>query len=705
MMADTPLHPLAHLVAPRSIALVGASERPGSIGEQTLTNLTKHSDFAGPLYLVHPKQTEMRGMQAWPSVADLPEAPDVALIVVPAAQVPRVVEDCAARGVRFAMILSSGFGEAGEEGAAAQDALVARARAAGMRIYGPNCPGLVNINLRLGLTFSPAYPEDLTSGPIGLATQGGGLGRNVLQAMERGIGVGLWASTGNEADLQVADFIDYMVDAPDIRVIVTMLEGVSDGPRLMAALARAAKAKKPVVALKIGKSDYGRKAAQSHTASLTGSAEVNSAVFREFGVIEVDDIDELADIAWLLARATPDARDGLAIYCGSGGTAALAADIVGTSGLRLSTFSEDTLASLGNDLPSYAAIENPVDTTTAVLADDSLTERTLQAVARDPDVAMVLVPNALEYGRASALQARAIAEVQEKVDIPILPIWMSDRLGEGYRHLVDTGFAPPRSLGKAIAATRRWVEYGKWRTAAGDLPATNHIAPADHAPRALSEVEGKSRLNAAGIRTLQSALAGSREEAIAVAERIGFPVVAKVASEHIAHKTEADGVHVGLADADAVGTAWDRIVAGAGRMHPEVQIDGALIEEMAPSGGIELMVGVTRDPVFGHILTFGLGGVHVEILRDVTRRLLPLDRPRAEAMMREIRGFALLDGARGRPRADVDAVIELLLALSRFVEAHADTIEEIDLNPVWVGPQGSGAVPLDALIVAREPRS
>lgn len=699
------LHPLANLVAPRSIALVGASERPGSIGEQTLTNLTNHSDFAGPLYLVHPTQTEMRGMQVWPSVADLPEAPDVALIVVPAAHVPQVVEDCAERGVRFAMILSSGFGEAGADGAAAQDALVARANVAGMRIYGPNCPGLVNINLRLGLTFSPAYPEDLTSGPIGLATQGGGLGRNVLQAMERGIGVGLWASTGNEADLQVADFIDYMVDAPDIRVIVTMLEGVSDGPRLVAALAKAAKAGKPVVALKIGRSEYGSKAAQSHTASLTGSAEVNSAVFREFGVIEVDDIDELADIAWLLSRATPGAGDGLAIYCGSGGTAALAADIVGISGLRLATFSDATLASLSADLPDYAAIENPVDTTTAVLADDSLTERTLGAVARDPDVALVLVPNALEYGRASALQAGAIAKVQQEIDIPILPIWMSDRLGEGYRTLVETGFAPPRSLGKAIAAARRWIEYGKWRDAGCNPPAIRQVKLSGHAARALSEAEGKARLNAAGIRTLRSSLAASRTEAIAAAESIGFPVVVKVASEGIAHKTEADGVHVNIADAAAVGVAWDRIVAGAAKIHPNVLIDGALVEEMAPAGGTELMIGVTRDPVFGHILTYGLGGVHVEILRDVTRRLLPLDRPRAEAMVRDIRGFALLDGARGRPPADIDALVELLLSLSRFVGENAESIEEIDLNPVWIGPEGAGAVPLDALIVTREPRS
>uniref|UniRef100_UPI0018EF743B CoA-binding protein n=1 Tax=Calothrix sp. FACHB-1219 TaxID=2692778 RepID=UPI0018EF743B len=363
---------LSRLIRPRSIALVGASDRQNSIGERTLTNLLDHSEFDGDIYLVNTTKDEIRGRRCWPSVASLPATPDLAVIVVPASGVLTVAEECAARGVPFAIVLTSGFGEAGEEGERAQARLKEIADAGGMRLYGPNCPGLTNVNHRLGLTFSPSFPHDLVKGPIGLATQGGGLGRNVMQAMDRGIGIGLWASTGNEVDLQVADFIHYMADAPDIKVIVTLLEGIKDGPRFVAALERAAANGKPVIALKVGKSEYGQRAAQSHTASLTGSAEVNSAVFRQFGVIEVDDIDELVDTAWLFARAQPGAAEGLAIYTSSGGTAALTADAVGLCGLTLATFAPHTRETLRELLPDYAAIDNPVDTTAAVLSDSDI---------------------------------------------------------------------------------------------------------------------------------------------------------------------------------------------------------------------------------------------------------------------------------------------------------------------------------------------
>ena len=342
---------IARLINPRSIALIGASEREASIGERTMTNLLQHSQFSGEVYLVNPTKQEIRGMRCWSSITALPATPDVAVVVVPASGVLAVIEECVARGVLFAVILSSGFGEAGAEGERAQQRMKEIAQAGGLRLYGPNCPGLVNVNQRLGLTFSPSFPHDLTKGPIGLATQGGGLGRNVMQAMERGIGIGLWASTGNEVDLQVADFIHYMADAPDIKVIATLLEGIKDGPKFIAAVRRAAQNGKPVIALKVGRSEYGRRAAQSHTASLTGSAEVNSAVFRQFGVIEVHDIDELVDTAWLFARAMPTAQEGIGIYCSSGGTAALTADAVGAGGLTLAEFAAETTAILKNKLP------------------------------------------------------------------------------------------------------------------------------------------------------------------------------------------------------------------------------------------------------------------------------------------------------------------------------------------------------------------
>lgn len=696
---------LSRLIHPRAIALVGASERPQSIGGRTLSNLLDHSQIDGELYLVNPTKSELRGHRCWPSIASLPQTPDVAVIAVPASGVIAVMEECAARGVPFAIILTSGFGEAGAEGERAQARLKEIAEQAGMRVYGPNCPGLTNVNARLGMTFSPSFPHDLVKGPIGLATQGGGLGRNVMQAMERGIGIGLWASTGNEVDLQVADFIHYMATAPDIKVIVTLLEGIKDGPRFLAALLCAADNGKPVIALKVGKSEYGQRAAQSHTASLTGSAEVNSAVFRQYGVIEVDDIDELVDTAWLFARAMPGEREEIGVYCSSGGTTALTADAVGTAGLKLAEFAPETIALLRSKLPDYAAVNNPVDTTAAVLSDADLVECTLGAVAADPNTGCVIAPIALDYGETTVRMAQTIIAAQKRVRSPIVPIWMSDRLGEGYRMLVAAGFAPPRSVGKAIAAIRRWTEWGRWRRSAADRPARRLPSAVPAAPagalRNLSELQAKALLEKAGIPLLPVAVARTREEARQLADGMGYPVVAKIASPDILHKSDIGGVRVGIADGAQLELAWDDIMASAGHHRPDAAIDGLLIEKMAPGGGVELMAGVTRDPVFGHVMTFGLGGVYVEILRDVTRRLLPLSPEDAASMVREMRCFPVLDGARGRPVADVPALERLLLGVSEFVTANAQRIEEMDLNPIWVGARGEGALPLDAVIVER----
>lgn len=694
------------LFNPRSIAVVGASDKPASIGARTLDNLLVHSKFEGDLFLVSTSRPEIAGRRCWRSVRELPSVPDVAVVVVPAAAVIEVIEQCAERGVKFAVVLTSGFGETGEEGRALEQHMLEIARRSGMRIYGPNCPGLCNVNARLGLTFSPSFPRDLTPGPIGIATQGGGLGRNVMQAMERGIGVAAWSSSGNEVDLQVADFIEYMADAPDIKVIVALIEGFKDGRRFVDAVRKAARQGKPVVALKIGRSDYGAKAAASHTASITGSAEVNSAALRQLGVIEVDDIDELVDTAWLLARQLPGAAEDVAVYCSSGGAAALTADAIGQQGMKMAIFSPETLASLTAQLPSFAAVNNPVDTTAAVISNPEMIDSTLLAVCRDPNVGVVVLPSSIDYGKVTLVTAEASIRAQKDSPVPILPIWMSDRLGEAFQAYARAGMVPARTVGKAIKAVRRWVDYGRWRRAThhlewGPWPTLGQPVPQGK-PLVLGEAEGKDWLSRHGVPVPGHALARTRQQAIEHAQRLGFPVVAKVASADILHKTEVGGVRIGLQDADAVGNAWDSIMAAVDSKAPNATVDGLLVERMAAAGGVETFVGVSRDPVFGHVLTFGLGGIYVEIFKDVSRRLLPLQRPEAEAMIREIRSFALLNGARGRPKADVEALTELLMKVSDFVGAHADRIDELDLNPVWVGPAGQGVLVLDAVILGRE---
>lgn len=674
-----------------------------------MANLVEHSDFSGTVYLINRTKPEINGRKCWPSVVALPATPDLVVIAVPAESVMEVLTESADRGVAFAIILTSGFGEVGEEGLKAEQQMRDIAARSGMRLYGPNCPGLCNVNSRLGFTFSPAFQHDLRSGPIGLATQGGGLGRNVMQAMDRGAGIGLWCSTGNEVDLQVSDFIHYMADAPDIRVIVTLLEGIKDGARFVRAVQHAARMGKPVIGLKVGRSEYGRKAAQSHTASITGSAEVNSAAFKQLGVIEVDDIDELIDTAWLFVRQMPGARSELGVYCSSGGTTALTADMIGTAGLTLATFAPQTLAVLASCLPSYAAINNPVDTTTAVMSNVDLIDATMLAVCQDPGVALVVLPFALDYGDTTLRTAEAAIRVQKQSPVPIVPIWMSDRAGSGFQALAQAGMVPIRSAGKAAKAIKRWCDYAVWRAQADlsfrplildRVPVVTN-AP-DHLPSAaLPEPDGKRWLQAAGIAVPKMDVATSEAQAVAIAEKIGFPVVAKIVSPDIQHKSDVGGVRVGLTDAAAVRAAWAGIHTAVKSAMPKARIEGLLIEQMLPAGGVETLIGVSRDPVLGHMLTFGLGGVYVEIFKDVSRRLLPLSAHEADAMVREVRSYPLLSGARGRAACDVGALRDVLLKVSAFVVAHADDIDEMDLNPVWVGPAGQGAVALDAVIVGR----
>jgi acyl-CoA synthetase (NDP forming) len=377
---------------------------------------------------------------------------------------------------------------------------------------------------------------------------------------------------------------------------------------------------------------------------------------------------------------------------------------VGTAGLALAEFAPQTTALLRSKLPDYAAIDNPVDTTAAVLSDADLIESTLGAVAADPNTGCVVTPIALDYGETTIRMAQTIIAAQQRVRSPIVPIWMSDRLGEGYRMLVAAGFAPPRSVGKAIAAIRRWTEWGRWHRSAAGRPARRlpAAAPAVQGEvRKLSELQAKALLAKAGIPLLPVAVARTRDEARRIADGMSYPVVAKIASPDILHKSDIGGVRVGIADGAQLELAWDDIMASARHHMPDAAIDGLLIEKMAPGGGVELMAGVTRDPVFGHVMTFGLGGVYVEILRDVTRRLLPLSPADAASMVREMRCFPVLAGARGRPVADVPALERLLLGVSEFVMANAARIEEMDLNPIWVGAVGEGALPLDAVVVER----
>ncbi|CAB3846184.1 Trans-feruloyl-CoA synthase FCS1 [Achromobacter anxifer] len=695
-----PFADLSRFINPRNVAVVGASARESSQGRRLYDNLVLHSSVPGEIYAVNPAYQEIGGRPCWPSISALPEAEiDVALIMINAALVLDTLRQCVARGIPYAVVMTSGFSEAGEEGRRLEREIAELCEATGLHVYGPNCPGFVNVRDRLGMTFSPAFKDDLNAGSIGLATQGGGLGRNLLQGLSFGQGVGLWFSAGNEVDLEIPDFIAHMANDPKISVIALLMEGVKNGRRLTAALELARAGNKPVVVLKVGRSEAGVRAAQSHTASVAGTAAVNSAVFRQFGAIEVDDLDQLLAVSRLLTRITPKSGKGLCIYTFSGGTAALAADIAGAADLPMAAFSPATKAALRERLPDFASINNPVDTTADILRNPAASADCLRAICADPSVGTVLFPIPMDYGVITDGMAQAIATVAAETETLIVPVWMSRRLGGGFQLLESAGLLPFLSLSDAIAALAKAVP---WQRCAGQPTATApHAEAAGGGARMLSEAAAKQLLREAGLPIPQGTVVTSAAQAAVAAERLGFPVVMKVVSAQIAHKTEAGGVRLGIASAGAAREAYAAIHEAVARHNPDAVIDGILVERMLPPGGREVLVGVHSDAAFGLVLTFGLGGIFVETIRDVAHRMIPLSRDDARALLREIRYAEVLDGVRGQAPADLAALEDLILKVSDYAWNHRDTLQEIELNPVWVGAEGQGAMPLDALIGLR----
>ncbi|MGQ4600687.1 acetate--CoA ligase family protein [Nocardia sp. R6R-6] len=687
---------LKALVDPGSIAIIGASDRPGSLGARSVENVLVHSKFDGNAHLISKSKPEIAGRTTFGSIADVPGEIDVAMLVVPAAATLGVLRECAEAGVKFAIVFTSGFGEMGAAGKAAEREMLAIGRGSGMRIYGPNSPGLCNLNKPLGMMFSPSFQVDQHPGAIGLATQGGGIGRCFLQGMERGVGVGLWASTGNEVDLTVADFIRYMADADDLTTIATAMEGIKNGPDFMDAVMYAAERNKPVIALKVGRSEYGARAVASHTGSLSGAVEVNRAALKQAGVVEVDDIDQLIDTASLFARRRPTGTGSVAVYGFSGGGCAMTADAVGAAGLDLAVFGEQTLAALGDALPEYAAINNPVDATSDILTRPEIGAASLLATAEDSNVGVVVYPFPCDYDQLTGGIAAAIVETQQQTRTPIVPIWMSDRLGAGFRELVAGGMTPIGSIERGVAAVRRWADWPGSRPAEGWRPIGP--GPRKHA-RTSTEVRGKELLAAHGITVPRGQLARTPEEAADIARDLGGSVVLKVVSAQITHKSDVGGVVVGLTE-DTVAQGYKSIITAVAEAAPSAVVEGVLVEAAADDG-VDVLIGVTQDPTFGPVLTFGLGGIYVELFADVSRRLLPLTRESALRMVGETRCSAILDGLRGGARSDVEALVDLLIAISDLVVADHD-IQELEMNPVRVHPDGQGVTVLDVVLVRGE---
>jgi acyl-CoA synthetase (NDP forming) len=694
---------IERLVRPRRVAVVGASDRAGSLGHSTYVNVRNNSVIAGGAVAVNPRYASVLGDPCYPNVSDVPgEQIDVAVVLVSADLALDVVKDCAAAGVAHLVMLSSGFAETGPAGRELQEQLVGAARAAGIRVYGPNSPGLANIADRVLMSMSPVAGADVTAGPVGLVTQGGGIGRALMQWMDRGLGIGLWCSPGNEADLDVADFVNHMVDDERIRVIGVVIEGFNAGPKFLEVARRARAAGKPIVALKVGRSEYGQKSAASHTASIAGNDAVASALFVQHNIVRVDDVDEMGETLALFTQALAAADRDVArtcVYSFSGGTASLAADLVGAAGLELASFDPKTAEQLQKRAPAFGFVDNPVDLTTKVFTDADLNREVLELICADPNVGSLLFAMPADYGDNTVAVSRDAVDIAARTGVMLVPVWMSPRRGGGYDVLRAAGQAPFDGVYRAVTALRR---FATWRDRTSNAPSPGHTPsdtgsevalgaeahPIATSERALPYSRTTEILARAGVPVPSEAFAEDATWAAEAAEWIGGPVVIKLSAPGLIHKTEVGGVRVGVVGGSAAADAFLEMTDAARLAPYGVVADGVFVQEMA-ADGIDLLISVHEDEVFGPVLTIGAGGVATEIDRDVTHLAIPFDDGELVAALRPLRIWHQLAGFRGRPAADLDVLARIVQAVVRAYLAEP-TVQEIELNPVRVVVTGSG---------------
>lgn len=688
---------LSALLDPRTVAVIGASDEAARIGGRPIDYMTRLG-FQGRILPVNPKRKVVQGLTAYESVAALPETPDVAIIAVPASAAAQAVEQLAERGTKAAIMFSAGFAEMGGEGVAAQEAMLASARRHGMRLLGPNCLGLFNVRSGFFGTFTTSLERGApVPGPIGIASQSGAYGMHLFGlARDHRLGLSCVVTTGNEADLNIGHMIGWMAQDPGTEVIAAYAEGIRDAESFLAALELARRNRKPVVMMKVGRSAVGSAAARSHTASIAGDDAVTDAVLAEYGVVRARTTEEMLDIARLATRRVYPAGNSLGVLTISGGAGVLISDAADAIGLPMPEMPEAAQAALREALP-FCAPQNPVDCTAQALNDLSLVGRFADALVQDGGYRSILA-FFTHAGGAASVAPRLRAELKAVRDAHPDRLFVLSVLADP--HLVEQfeadGFTVFEDPSRAVVAIHAMGRFGdafavppRETPAAGAAVALPATTP--------SEAEAKRILGRAGIEAAPERACAEVESAVAAAEAIGFPVVLKILSPDILHKSEIGGVLLNVADAAAVREGFALLMQRAAKAAPDARIEGVLVAKQL-SGGVECILGVHRDPVFGPVAMFGLGGIFVEILKDVSFRRCPFGEAEAERMIRSIKGAPLLQGARGRPPADIPALARMLSRLSVFAHQAGPRLSGIDLNPVFAMPAGQGAFAADAVI-------
>ena len=693
---------------PGSIAIIGASQDFITISGQPLKHLLSHH-YKGRLYPVNPRYPEVAGVKCYPSLAEVPETPDLVLILVNAVRVADMLKQCGAKGVPYVIIFSSGFSEMGGEGVKLQRELAEIARTHDIGVIGPNCQGMINVADGVFAGFGSVFFTDYEPGRVSMVSQSGGFGFSVmnLSSKDGGLPFRQMVTTGNEIGVSTLDFMDYFIKDPKTDIIGGYLEGAKDAHRLPEIGQKALAAGKPILMWKVGNTEQGQKAAASHTANLGGAMALYQAAFRQNGIIQVEDIQDVVDYGRAFRSGRLPQGNRLAIITISGGAGILMTDECIARGMRLAELAPATVAKLREFVPSFGSINNPVDVTAAIFNDLSLINRTLQAIVDDPGVDCIAMINASLQGEIAERIAGEIVAVAGKTDKPIYITWSArDVMAPAAYAVLETARIPhyksPVRCGRAIAAVSWYAEAkrsNEARRAEKPLVLDKPAAARMLAGRTgdVSEHAAKRVLAEYGIPVTREEVATAKEQALSIAKRIGYPVAVKVQSPDIPHKTEAKAVKLNLGSDDELAAAFDEVLANARAYKKDANIEGVLVQEMLRDG-VETILGVTNDPLFGPAIMFGLGGIFAEVLKDVSFRLAPVTPSVAREMVDEIAGYPVLAGARGRPRADVDALVDAIVRLSALAVDLKDHVGELDINPLFVFPQGKGVKAADALI-------
>ena len=703
---------LTHLLSPKSIALIGVSRDPSRIGGRILKYLRNH-EYGGEIFLVNPKYKEIERIKCYSSISAIPFGIDVALIAVPEDSIISVLEEAGGAKVKSAIIYSAGFSEMGDEGKIKQRKIKEVAEENGMLVCGPNCVGIIGFHNRTAMSFSQFLDmPKLIPGNVAFVSQSGALGGAILNRIQdRSIGISYFISTGNEAVLESSDFIEYLLDDPQTTVIMALIEGLRDAEKFIKVADLALRKKKPIVVMKVGKTESGSKAASSHTGSMTGSDSVYDAVFKQKGILRVEEVEDLYLTASIMAKCHLPKGKRVGIITTTGGGGVILTDKLVEMGMDLPELSPGTMAKLSETKASFGIVKNPLDLTAQVVNDPLLFPKSIEAFTKDKNFDMIIVALAMVAGERSKERASHIIKAANSTEKPILTWWASGSLSSpGMKMLEESRVPLFTSHNRGVKALATLVQYSRFLETYNeeDIPAISvskdKRSKIEKILRSssgtLTEDEGKKILSYYGIPVPLEELGRDLGEIKDIASRIGYPVALKIISPQIKHKTEAGGLKLNINNERDLAWTHEEILKKVKHYGPDAEIKGMLVQEMVPPGK-EVIIGVIQDPQFGPMVMFGLGGIFVEILKDFSLRHAPIKERDAWEMIRGIKGYQILEGVRGDKRSDLESVVHTLMAVSQLAVDFKDIFSEIDINPLVVLPNKEGVKAIDCLFVKK----